>query len=146
LDDAPEKKAIIDFLSTELNLVPNLIDMKIKYKNINKIDLEKSIFPTIGSWISGFRNSEFVVTDSFHGMVFSILFNKPFIVIGNIDRGISRFISLLKLLKLESRLIYSLKELTTDKINEPIDYFSVNEIMLKEKKKSFAFIEAAISK
>jgi len=146
LDDAPDKKAIVEFLSMELNLIPNSIDMKLKYKSINKIDVDKSVYPSIGNWINGFKNSEYVVTDSFHGMVFSILFNKPFVVIGNVDRGMSRFTSLLKLLQLESRLVFSLDQLSTDKINEPIDYIAVNEIITKEKKKSMEFLAAALIK
>lgn len=145
LDDAPEKKAIIEFLRLELNLIPNSINMKIKYKSINKIDLNKSTYPSIGNWINGFKNAKYIVTDSFHGMVFSILFNKQFIVIGNIDRGISRFTSLLKMLKLESRLVFSLDQLTTDIINEPIDYIIVNEIIAKEKRKSLDFLAAALA-
>ena len=144
LDDAPEKKAIIEFLSTELNLTPNLIDMKIKYKSINKINLNKSVHPSIGNWINGFKTAEYIVTDSFHGMVFSILFNKQFIIIGNVDRGMSRFTSLLKLLQLESRLVFSLDQLSTDKINEPIDYIAVNKIITKEKKKSLEFLATAL--
>jgi hypothetical protein len=145
LDGAPEKKAIISKLSSELTLDINSIDMKLKYKSINKIDVNKSAVPSIGNWINGFKNADYVVTDSFHGMVFSILFNKPFIVIGNIDRGMSRFTSLLKLLQLDSRLVFSLEQLTTDKINESIDYLVVNEIITREKKKSLNFLAVALA-
>ena len=47
------------------------------------------------------KNCEFVMTDSFHGVCFAIIFNKPFAVYINKDRGASRFYSLLKLLHLE---------------------------------------------
>lgn len=45
------------------------------------------------------------IVDSFHGMVFSIIFNKPFWAIGNVSRGMSRFTSLLKMFHLEDRLL-----------------------------------------
>ena len=51
-----------------------------------------------------FRDTKFVVTDSFHGTVFSILFNKPFLTIGNTSRGMARFHSLLNVFDLQNRL------------------------------------------
>lgn len=61
--------------------------------------------PSVEQWLRGFYDAKFVVTDSFHACVFSILFNKPFIVVGNENRGLSRFKSLLKMTKQEFRLI-----------------------------------------
>jgi len=60
---------------------------------------------TVPEWVSEFRYADFVITDSFHGMVFSIIFKKQFLVIANRERGLSRFTSLLSLLGLEDRLI-----------------------------------------
>ena len=51
---------------------------------------------TVEEWISIFRDSSFVVTDSFHGTVFSILFEKPFRCVANKDRGNARFEDLLE--------------------------------------------------
>lgn len=56
-------------------------------------------------WLSAFRDAAFVVTDSFHGTVFSIIYRKDFIAIGNLSRGNARFESLLNLTGLESRMI-----------------------------------------
>lgn len=42
-------------------------------------------------------DARYVITDSFHGTVFSILFEKPCIVIQNSSRGNDRFQSLLKM-------------------------------------------------
>lgn len=50
---------------------------------------------TVEEWISIFRDASFVVTDSFHGTVFSILFEKPFRCVANRDRGNARFEDLL---------------------------------------------------
>jgi len=56
------------------------------------------IFPTLI-----ISNAGLVVTDSFHACVFSILFHKPFIVVGNKGRGLARIKSLLKMFGLEER-------------------------------------------
>ena len=51
---------------------------------------------TVEEWISIFRDASFIVTDSFHGTVFSILFEKPFRCVANRDRGNARFEDLLE--------------------------------------------------
>lgn len=51
------------------------------------------------------RDCECFITDSFHGCVFAILFNKPFVCVGNNERGITRFCTLLDSFDLTPRLI-----------------------------------------
>ena len=68
------------------------------------------------------RNSQFVLTDSFHGVCFSIIFEKPFAVILNRDRGETRFHSLLGLLGLEKRIVSDASALSTQvDLYQPID-------------------------
>ena len=72
---------------------------------------------TIELWISYFRDAAFVITDSFHGMAFSIIFNNDFLVFGNENRGNSRFDSLLDLLDLKNRFITSMPSEKPGNIN-----------------------------
>lgn len=67
--------------------------------------IEQRIQPPIEHWLKGILDAKFVITDSFHGTVFCIIFNKPFLTIANSQRGIARFKSLLQLFNLENRLI-----------------------------------------
>lgn len=75
-----------------------------------KIPLLCSKYPSVESWLSRIKNARFVVTDSFHGMVFSILFKRDFVVIANKKRGVARFTSLLGQLGLESRIVSTPEE------------------------------------
>lgn len=88
--------------------------------DILKDSMSKSFSqPSIETWLGCIYNSKFVLTDSFHGMVFSIIFNKPFAVYVNKDRGADRFKSLLSLLNLEARIISNnenLEAIARDKI------------------------------
>ncbi len=97
-------------------------------------------------WIRSFYDANFIITDSFHGCVFSILFNKPFIVYGNIKRGTARFSSLLKVFNLESRFI---QEYEREKVSEIIDseikWTEINKILKKEKTKSLSFLLESLS-
>lgn len=60
--------------------------------------------PRVKEWLQGIADSEFVITDSFHGKVFSIIFEKLFFAVGNLERGLTRFQSLLHALNLDERL------------------------------------------
>lgn len=51
---------------------------------------KKSLRP-VGEFLAGIAHAEFVLTDSFHGMVFSMIFGKPYAIIGNAKRGLTRF-------------------------------------------------------
>lgn len=102
----------------------------------------KKGFPSIESWLNGFIYADFVVTDSFHGTVFAILFNKNFVVLGNEGRGNSRFESLLRIFGLKYKLVTSKKDYFERKkeILQSIDYNSVNLKMQEERKKSLDFL------
>lgn len=76
---------------------------------------------SIELWLSYFRDARYVITDSFHGTAFSIIFNKEFFVYGNAERGNSRFESMLGEFGLTERIISS--DLT--KLSE-IDWNGVN--------------------
>lgn len=93
-----------------------------KSNNINDF-----VPPKIEHWIEGFYNADFVVTDSFHGTVFSILFNKPFITLINKERGASRFHSFLGYLNLENRLVADIDQFDMDLLSEKIDYNQINK-------------------
>ena len=96
-------------------------------------------------WLRGFRDAEFIVTDSFHGTVFSIIFNKPFIAIGNESRGMSRFQSLLKMFGLEDRLVFRSEQVNRELINRPIDYHKVDELLESYKRFSLGFLTKALN-
>lgn len=81
------------------------------------LPIERRIQPPVESWLSGFRDAKLVITDSFHACVFSILFRKPFVVIGNKNRGYSRFETLLKLFGLEERLIENASQFKQSMLN-----------------------------
>ena len=73
-----------------------------KYK-VYKINLYKEKF--IEKFIFCINNSNAVITDSFHGTIFSIIFKKPFITYINEERGRGRFISLKKIFNLGRRIV-----------------------------------------
>lgn len=83
--------------------------------------------PSVEEWLKGFRDSKLVVTDSFHGLAFSIINSKDFIVFGNLKRGLARITELLALLGIEDRIILEedIEQLHLE--FKPIDWNSVNK-------------------
>lgn len=118
-------------------------DIHYDYKHKDKFDLLniKNTL-TIPEWVACFESTNFVVTDSFHGMVFSIIFNKQFIVIVNDNRGKDRFTSLCKLLDLEDRILDSNESKIPNL--EPINYSNVNKKIMKLKIFSKKFLLEAL--
>ena len=62
-------------------------------------EADRNAVLSIPEWLAMFRDASYVVTDSFHGTIFSIIFEKEFKCIYNESRGSARFESLLKMYK-----------------------------------------------
>lgn len=103
LDENLAKERIIKQVADNYRLIPFRANSKVEDGNA---DLSERIQPSIESWLRGFTDADFVVTDSFHACVFSIIFEKPFLVFVNKQRGASRIKSLLRLFHLEDRMVY----------------------------------------
>ncbi len=103
-----------------------------------------SEIPSIEDWLTGIRDAEYIVTDSFHGMVFSIIFNKPFFIYGNLGRGVDRFNDLLNDLGLENRMVYNYSDLKCA-FEQEINWSIVNRKKEELKKISIEFLNQALS-
>lgn len=105
LDETYDKKMLIARIAHEKNLTPFRANAQTDDVNAS---LSDRIQLPVEQWLRNFQEAEFVVTDSFHACVFSIIFNKPFVVVGNKKRGMSRFQSLLEMFELKDHLLYSI--------------------------------------
>lgn len=98
----------------------------------------------IEDWIAGFRDANFVMTDSFHAIVFSIIFNKPFWVFENEARGNSRLKNILQLFECNDRFISTQENLNIVDWERPIDWNRINHIKDLLTKKSLDFLKDAL--
>ncbi|WP_455613157.1 polysaccharide pyruvyl transferase family protein [Bacteroides congonensis] len=140
LDQSKEKQAIVRKVSQTLGLSPNPVMPDMNFSQVGKKYINQCVFPPVTDWLRGFMDSEFVVTDSFHGTVFSILFNKPFIVMANSERGTARLTSLLKKFELEERWVHSLEDVTDKILHGSVDFEKANEILGREREKANKFL------
>lgn len=86
------------------------------------------------------KNAELVITDSFHFMVFSIIFHRPFYVMAAGKN--SRIRDLVKYLNLEHRILREDMKLVD--LNEDIDYEIVDELLKVKKGISLNFLKEAL--
>lgn len=99
---------------------------------------------SVESWLKSIRDCKLFVTDSFHGMCFAIIFNKPFICISNKSRGAARFESIVEMLGIENQCINSIDETYTKDCIFKVDYEKVNQRIEEERQKGLAFLQKAL--
>lgn len=103
----------------------------LEYDNI-KTGLE------VEEWLSYIRNAEFIVTDSYHGMCFSLIYEKKFVAVRN--RQSSRFDSFVRYPELSNRIIGEDAQCDVTEMMNDIDYIAVNKRLSVEIEKSRRFV------
>lgn len=140
LDSNSDKENLIKRIAKEKQLIPFAMtesdgDIKSNVKGLIKQPIE--------CWLKAFRDAEFVITDSFHACVFCIIFEKPFVVFGNKDRGMARFDSLFKRFNLNNNLLYTSSDYITGK-----DYSlptNIREILTKSSIEGLSFLKDSLT-
>lgn len=119
LDRTHDKEKTINILSKSYSLNPYYV-----YPN------EDQSCPSVEEWLNCFKKAKFVFTDSFHGCVFSLIFHKPFLAYGNVNRGLARFTSLLEAFGQKERLITSLTDIDDNTLSflKTIDCLYISKI------------------
>lgn len=131
LDLTPAKRAFVDQLAHERGL-------QARYFSAGWFaDV------TVEEWLAMFSRSSMVVTDSFHGTVFSILFKKEFYTLCNPDRGNARILGLLSQLDLEGRLVSDTEPVEPEGLG--INWEDVYSRLQALRDKSFDFLSSTLS-
>lgn len=93
-----------------------------------------------------FEHATYVITDSFHGAVFSIIFKRDFFVTsrhGGVDMS-SRLTTLLKRMALDDRLVSSIDGFDVSLIHAHIDYSTSSKVIADNKLQANKFISEAL--
>lgn len=145
LDENKAVEGIVSDFAMKNNISVHLFSDAEKYEHDGSLvpfDNKKSM----EQWLAAIISSKYVITDSFHGMCLAIICNKPFVVLCNYRRGATRFVSVLKMLKLEERLCSNISQETLEKLfSKEIDYGCVNEIIASEREKSVEWLTEKIN-
>lgn len=105
-----------------------------------------SKLPSVIEWISRIYNSDYIVTDSYHGLLFSIIFKKQFVVYDRSAGGSERYNSILELLGIKDRLFHKEDnvENVVTKLKEKIDYEAVEEKLDVFRNLSLEYLRTAL--
>ena len=136
LDRTKEKENFVERIAQAKGLTPFWMNSDIDDETL---PLKQRIKMPVEQWLRSFDDADFVLTDSFHGCVFSIIFRKQFLAIGNKERGLSRFHSLLTLFSLQDRLILSPDEYKSNLSS--IDYDQVQARLQSLQAQSLSFLK-----
>ena len=131
-----DRNKIIDDTLEEIS---NSIGMAVR---IFEADAKSEL--SVEEWIAVYRDASYVITDSFHGTVFSIIFKKSFVCIGNANRGNTRFDTLLGILDLQNRYLAEYSN-ATNLLSQPIVWSQVNAILEVKRGESFRFLLQALN-
>ena len=101
-------------------------------------------FGTIGRWLAGIKNSILVVTDSYHCIIFSIVYRRNFVCLANEKKGASRIESLLNSLEVEDRY-FTDTDISFAKFLKPINYDEVYAKLGIQQKTSLNFLISALN-
>ena len=146
-----KEEYLLLYLIAESNEIIELAKKIAKEKKIKIIYLNNRLFKLKGvdnrkktevnEWLSLFLNANCIVTNSFHGLAFSVNFEKEFFIqyLPKPAKVNSRLVNLLSLLQLNDRVVKNNTDL------QKIDYEKVNTLLEKERRKSLLFIEKMIS-
>ena len=122
--------------SDDIETMFNVFPVAQRYINDarREIGMERTMMNVeIADWLKYFKHASYVITDSFHGFCYSIIFERNMSVFPNKLRGLSRFESISKLAGLEDRLFYSKEEMIQkEPWLTPVDYDQVHEKMQPE--------------
>ena len=97
--------------------------------------------PTPGQFVTYIKNAKYIITDSFHDTVFSLIFNKQFVDILP-GKTATRIESILKLVGLEDRILRDNNDYSF--LNKEIDFENANKILENEREESKKDLKNAI--
>ncbi len=105
LDPTPFKRQLAESGGEKLSVpVHDFLQVK-RIEKTGPKEIRDCVFPSVEDFLSCYNHASFIISDSFHGIVFAIIFRKPFLAVLNPSRGGDRFYSLLSRFHLEDRLI-----------------------------------------
>jgi len=104
-------------------------------------------YSTIPEWIGCIAGSELVITTSFHGVVFCLLFHTRFIYVplkGRFSKGNNRVLDLLKEIGVKGRVLED--DLSVEQIDsKQIDWNKVDWELERMRQKSIIFIDKSLT-
>ena len=140
--DAPQLEKYANALAKHYGCTVIKVLRHWKYNKSNKPEAALSPF----EWLGYIKNADFVVTNSFHGICFSLIFEKQFFVdlleTGSVNTN-PRIQSILELFELNNRNISTIDDFNSLK---DIDYIKLNQVIDEKRKSSISYLKNALER
>ena len=144
LDESHRSRALVDTVCEQVGLTETRLIRQPRTYAEWRAAPQRYLRPTVATWLKAFADANFVVTDSFHGTIFAVLNNKPFLTMSNANRGSSRFDSLLGTFGLERRLVAPEPNPVGRALDQDIDWRPVNELLAVKRAEGIAFLRDSL--
>lgn len=136
------------FESDEVTKIANYLSKKtgLKVVHFRKYNAYENEYMNLYSkgpvdFVNAFKNAAYVVTNSFHGTVFSLIFERKFYSVLPASRA-GRIKDLLNTLELDARIIQNEKEINLD---DKIDYVKVKDRIAELRVKSIEYLKKGVT-
>ena len=113
------------------------------YHGEKTVELFKSN-ESVENWLNAIKTCKLFITNSFHGVCFAIIFNKPFVCIVNSETGGARYNSLFEMLGIENQCISDINEIYEKDCIFNFDWNWVNEQINYERQRGLEFLQKAL--
>jgi hypothetical protein len=150
LDPNPEKRDALLHLAAKMKkdlvvLLDGWPHLQKKNKELMQLDEHVVSNVNVEDWLCYIKNSDFVITDSFHGTCIALLFEKQFFSLANPGRGADRFESLMNMFALDQQYVRQPKTILEYENFPLLDYKMVNQKLATLRQESMAWLRNSIS-
>lgn len=143
LHSSDSKNHVVGFISKVSGM--DVHDSSV-FPYVNDRPADERIVPSVGKWLSAFADADFVITDSYHGCVLSILMHKRFIAVCDNRREMARLDSLLNMFGLDMRLVHGIDpEDDGEFFLSDMDWEHVEAVLQEKKSLSLEFLDISLA-
>lgn len=140
LNGSPDFNPVVDAVSHALGIPVKRIEY---WRGPRSFRYSSVVLPTVQEFVGLFRDAAFVITDSFHGTVFSTTFRKPFVAVAP-PKYSGRITSLLALTHEEGRQVSDSKQaievaLNTEPLQDPV------ALLESERSRVHSYVDRVVS-
>lgn len=139
-------KKVIEKIRSKYGNIP-VYSIKIPTMNFELSPFADKVFYDLNpdEWISMFKNAKFVYTDSFHGVLFSLKYHKPFLAYYTEKLRATRFIDLGKRYNIDKYIVQNIAEIDEKQALDVVpDFNSIDKTIESQKKTSLDFLRNAL--
>ena len=140
LDETAAQRRLLTHLGKQARLPARII--AIRQRRLPTPGIQRPFATSIPDYLASIRNAPLVVTDSFHAVMFSLVFQRPFIATPSTkNKRFDRIANILTLLGLQDRIAQQQElDKAAELLRTPIDYQAIQPQLQQLRSRSREFI------